>query len=395
MSTFTLKLNAAKQSASWQLALDKYPFNLGKPNSPSLTEPDDRGKEQSIKPRRLREVRDRYTAAKPSLDAAAKRQQDFLAVLARQHGPRFRRVTLVNSSRLLLHLGRSSVLENVGLHCDRTTGLPVIPGTAVKGVISTWACWVEHFNDADGSFREFIGDSVQRRHFTQAESRLAAAIFGDNSASGSTAAGEVVFLGAFPTTPPVLELDIVTPHTDAAGHDRNPVPNPFLAIAPGTEWSFAFLANTRDGSQANAFLDQTAAWLSESLEQSGIGAKTAAGYGRFLVPEIWQSLTLDEAAKQALATKQEKESAAAERLAASRASTVGEFSNETDFQNRVLARLNKPGEYQVLQTEVQKIESNPANAPWIEKITAALRENKDARKRLKDKDWFPKTWLPQ
>jgi CRISPR type III-B/RAMP module RAMP protein Cmr6 len=44
----------------------------------------------------------------------------------------------VNSNRLLLHLGRASVLENVGIYCERTTGLPLIPGTAVKGVLSTF-----------------------------------------------------------------------------------------------------------------------------------------------------------------------------------------------------------------------------------------------------------------
>lgn len=271
MSTFALKLNAAKQSASWQLALDKFPFNLGKTSSPSLTEPDDKGKEQSIKPHRLREVRDRYTAAKPSLDDAAKRQQEFLATLARQHGPRFRRVTLVNSSRLLLHLGRSSVLENVGLHCERTTGLPVIPGTAVKGVVSTWACWAENQD------RETF--SVARSGFSPEVAR----VLGSNPANDPAArdaAGCITFLGGYPQSAPSLELDIVTPHPEE-GRGRI-TPSPFLAIKPDTKWDFVLIASSRLAeSEVAPVLDAASAWLGDCLTQIGLGAKTAAGYGNF------------------------------------------------------------------------------------------------------------------
>lgn len=397
MSTFTLKLNAAKKSASWQLALDKYPFDVERPDEVWTTRPDNRNQEQPIKPHRLREVRDRYTAAKPSLDAAAKRQQDFLAVLARQHGPRFRRVTLVNSSRLLLHLGRASVLENVGLHCERTTGLPVIPGTAVKGVVSTWACWAENFNEVAGSFRDFTADSMQRRHFTQAESRLAAAILGDNSANGSTAAGEVVFLGAFPKTPPILELDIVTPHTDAAGRDRAPVPNPFLAVAAGTPWEFTLLAAPHSTHrEASARLDQAESWLKEALCQCGLGAKTASGYGRFIPQPDWDEATLDEATKAEIAAQKQREDARTANLAAMRATSVGDYANEATFKNMVLAKLSL-GQINQLEQEIKKLRENPDNESWRGKLIDALRgkDMKDIRKKLKEKNWFPQDWLPQ
>jgi CRISPR type III-B/RAMP module RAMP protein Cmr6 len=383
MSTFAIKKQAADRSAAWQLALDKFPFQGG--SATSLPE-----KKIDV----LKRATD-SSRTSDSWNAAIRSKVRWLDCLATQHGSNLRLVTLVNSSRLLLHLGRSSVLENVGLHCDRTTGLPVIPGSAVKGVLSTWACWAEHFDEVTGEFREFTRDSIHRRRFTSEETKHAARIFGDDSSTGSTEAGEVTFLGAFPVKPPVLELDIVTPHTDPQGKDRNPVPNPFLAIAAGTEWKFAFLAKPRGGSDSAPLLDQAASWLVECLEQSGIGAKTAAGYGRFLTPARWNELTLDETARQAQRIQQEKDKAKADTLATIRASAIGDYANEATFNNLVINRLNKPGEYQQLQTEVKKIESNPANAPWIERITDALRDNKDARKRLRDKDWFPKTWLPQ
>jgi CRISPR-associated protein Cmr6 len=380
MTTLAIKLQAAKTSPAWQLVLDKFPFGNGP--VPSLPE------------RKLDALKS--VVERPQSNAhwtsSIQSRTAWLNSLANQHGKRLLVVELVNSSRLLLHLGRSSVLENVGIHADRNTGLPVIPGSAVKGLLSTWACWEEHFNEADGSFREFTITSTQRRDFRQTAPALASAIFGDDSEGGSTAAGAVNFLGAFPSKPPRLELDIVTPHTDANGRDRNPVPNPFLAIAAGTPWRFAFLA-TRE-KDATIHLAQVESWLTEALEQSGIGAKTAAGYGRFLAPQLWQDAALDEATKQQESEKAAKEIANRERIAELRAGDAGDYS-PASFENAVIKRLNKPGEYSLLETEIKTLRNNPANAPWIFKLTEALRESKDARKKLRDKDWFPKEWLPQ
>ncbi len=271
MSTFALKLAAARTSPAWQLALDKFPYNLTRTTTPSLTAPDDRRKEQSIKPQRLREIKDRAAAASGEWKAAIASKLAFLDTLERQHSPRFRRLTLVNSSRLLLHLGRSSVLENVGLYCDRTTGLPLIPGPAVKGIVSTWACW-------EGN--------QGRDDFTSARSELnpaIAAILGSNPDKEHPVnhiAGNISFLGGFPSTLPSLDLDIVTPHPDD-GKGRI-TPNPFLAIAAGSIWHFPLIASSRlnDG-DAKAMLQKAATWLEEALIQLGMGAKTAAGFGGF------------------------------------------------------------------------------------------------------------------
>lgn len=280
MSTFTLKLNAAKNTSAWHLALDKYPFDIQRPNAVWLTRPDDRNKEQSIKPHRLREIKERAAAATAEWKTALARQQRFLAALSIQHGSRFRRVSLVNSSRLLLHLGRASVLENVGLYCERTTGLPLIPGSAVKGVVSTWACW-----EGNASRDTF---TLQRSQFGSE----IADILGANPANDSgvkDSAGGICFLGGFPQTVPGLELDIVTPHPQE-GRGRI-TPSSFLAIRPETKWDFALLAAPRiDPQKADAFLNRAICWITDCLTQVGVGAKTAAGYGNF------RSLTESEVA---------------------------------------------------------------------------------------------------
>jgi len=205
----------------------------------------------------------------------------WLETLKSQLGDRFGCVELVAESRLLLHLGRANVLENVGLYCDHTTGLPLIPGTALKGIVSAWACWAEHFNPAGhGSFRGFTESSRQRRNFTAEEARLACRILGDNSAAGSESAGEVIFVGGFPLTPPRLGLDIVNPHHDTNGNPVDPKPNTFLCLEPGALWRFVFYVRAGVPDAAD-LLKQTSTWIEEALTQLGIGAKTAAGYGRF------------------------------------------------------------------------------------------------------------------
>lgn len=223
-----------------------------------------------------------------SLSEYPNRTLTWLDSLKRQHGARFGFVELVADSRLLLHLGRANVLENVGLYADRTTGLPLIPGTALKGVVSTWACWANHFNVADGSFREFHRESTQRRNFDAEEAKLARQILGDDSQTGSEHAGDVIFIGGFPLTPPALGLDIVNPHHESSGQEKTKLtPNAFLCVEPQpvTIWRFAYFVRTGTPDHGN-ILTQTERWIKEALTQLGIGAKTAAGYGRFRDPTI-------------------------------------------------------------------------------------------------------------
>lgn len=395
MSTLALKIEAARRSRAWQLALDKFPFNLGNPTLPSLTGTDDRNKERSIKSERLHQARHAAAGAQ-ALDwkVSAKSRMGFLNLLEKQHGPAFRRVPLVNSSRLLLHLGRASVLENVGIHADRTTGLPVIPGSAVKGAVSTWACWESHFEEADGSFRPFTETSVQRSRFV--DPHQAFRILGDNAPSGSTAAGEIVFIGAWPEQPPVLGWDIVTPHHDPTGKSRDPVPNPFLCIEAGTTWHFALLAQPRGETRDYpGLLDTAQRWLTEGLEQSGIGAKTAAGYGRFMPPAAWIAATKSAGDLARMESETAKAREREENFEKLKESRIGDYT-EVTFKGAVLNLLTQPQKAQLLQAEIERIRNNPANQPWIARLTEGLRgkEMRDHRKRLKEKTWFPQDWIP-
>ncbi len=377
----------AKRCDAWHLRLDKLSLER------------DGGAE--AKTEALITARDCYRRNTPiHLKPASGRCLAWLAVLQRQHGARFGTLDLVAESRLLLHLGRASVLENVGLYAERTTGLPIIPGTALKGVVSTWACWAEHFNPADHSFRVFDRESTPRRGFSAPEAKLAQRILGDDTSVGSEHAGDVVFLGGFPTSPPSLGLDIVNPHHDANGTDKqNLTPNAFLCVEPSTRWRFAFFV--RPGApDAAVLLAQTKTWIEEVLTQTGIGAKTAAGYGRFRPPSaadraVEQEQEARDAADQAEAAQAaEAEAKKAQRQAVAQAALKSDYPNPATFRNRVLDKLS-PAVLEQLRAEVPLLQKpeNEGRRDEIKRLLAS-KEYKDIRRRLRDKDWFPKEWLP-
>lgn len=293
------------------------------------------------------------------------------AALKQQHGQRYRCVTLRSESPLLLHLGRASVLENVGIYTDRTSGVPAIPGSAVKGVLSTWAIWEANQN-RDGSFPEVNQWCLHRDAFPADHARR---ILGCDSHGGSEHSGEIVFVGAFPKSVPTLGLDIVNPHRNVNGQNTSPVPNCFLCVESGAQWDFIFFARP-GASDSEELLNTTSRWLVEVLAIHGIGAKTASGYGRF-VP-------LTPSGNPAVASGVETKGAA----------SSNDYPNETTFKNRIIEKLT-PNRLQEFEKEIPFLRK-PENAEALAKLKAwlASKDRKDLRKKLKDKAWFPADWLP-
>lgn len=343
---------------AWTLYLDKLSFQ--------------RGGDAEAKTSALKKAKDIYQNPKSRTHfQESLPSKRWHAALKQQHGQRYRCVTLKSESPLLLHLGRASVLENVGIYTERTSGIPTIPGSAVKGVLSTWATWEAH-QQPDGSFPEEGRWSLRRRTFPEEHARR---ILGCNSDGGSEHAGEIVFVGAFPRTIPSLGLDIVNPHRNASGQHTSPVPNCFLCVEPGAHWDFVFFA--RPGTpEAQELLNTTTRWLQEVLSTQGIGAKTASGYGRFvpLAPAGNPSGDGSNVVKAA--------------------TVINDYPNEATFKNRVLEKLT-PNRLQEFQKEIS-ILTKPENAEALAKLREwlASKERKDLRKKLKEKAWFPADWLP-
>ena len=179
-------------------------------------------------------------------------------------------------SRFVTGLGRNHPVEN-GFAWHSTLGTPFLPGSSVKGLVRAWAR-----SKNTPRLDEILGNP----------SRI----------------GRFCFLDAIPVKPVRLETDVMTPHyaawgeNDPPGDWRSPVPIPFLTTAAGTSFLFGIIprlppASGNDADVTNPAssptrpldqicdLDQVADWLRSALEWLGGGAKTAVGYGRFILDE--------------------------------------------------------------------------------------------------------------
>ena len=247
--------------------------------------------------------------------------------------------TLEACSRLAVGLGAHSVLET-SLTLHRPYGYPIIPGSALKGLVRAVAlfeladklgvkalslaeywqrnppdekahcdtplerleklleggmtdskrqqAWSELLGDealpADVAIRQLTPEQFDGRD----DVRTFGAVFGTLVAEGS-----VIFFGALPEAPPTLAAEIMTPHyshyyrgENIAPHDADdPVPVAFLTVAEGSRFRFALGLTPRCPDSERVRLRQKATcWLKKGLREQGIGAKTAAGYGLFGKP---------------------------------------------------------------------------------------------------------------
>ena len=240
------------------------------------------------------------------------------------HPPAARLIHARLMSRLMVNMA-GGVMENAGLHLDRY-GLPLIPGSAIKGCARRAALaalreWCETGTKPEGDDNLF---TTLCTPFPTPAALLAtiARTFGwvDTDWSDDLAdfrwaadekwlelraqtrellgspiaketAGSIAFLDAHPNRDPGIVLDVVTPHHTkyyeskdphaVATDTEEPVPVYFPAVREqGENDHFTFpLVPLRRADAALLNFAQTA--LRTGLEVFGIGAKTNAGYGWF------------------------------------------------------------------------------------------------------------------
>lgn len=247
-------------------------------------------------------------------------------------------------SRLIVGLGGKGPLE-VGITLDRVTGLPYIPGSALKGVSRSmylyliaeavgvpalapeqYAKWKEKDRQKDrptplelldeylaaedkertAKLRQALHDIDQNpdhvfenlKHNAQ-EVNTFRLIFGSNAESGAVVFHHAV-VKELPANGSLFELDVMTPHFkdyyDAANAGRTKLPAPsddqspnpvsFVTVAAGTVFSFAISlrrpSSSSDPTESEKALKMAYTLLRHSIDAWGVGAKTAAGYGYFI-----------------------------------------------------------------------------------------------------------------
>lgn len=191
------------------------------------------------------------------------------------------------TSPLVTGIGESHPHE-VGMVFDNNLGVPYIPASGIKGIARfahTLSIWEDGL-PADSQENLIDRDANgQIRGFNDEEYEPVYSLFGNQKNRG-----RVIFLDAYPARVPGLHVDIMNPHYgDYYGDEKKTIspadylsPNPikFLTVAPGTV--FFFRAVAERGADLPA---KVRAALIRALTEEGVGAKTAVGYGRFIVDE--------------------------------------------------------------------------------------------------------------
>lgn len=193
---------------------------------------------------------------------------------------------------LIIGLGGGSVYETaITLH--HVYGFPYLPASSLKGALRSYLI-TRYFDQNEGKAfenkvmcdifgcpKEIREEKDKKNYTTYYEEERQ---------------GKMIFFDAMPTESPEnsIELDIMNPHypkyygeNKAPDDFQNPIPVFFLRV---TNLSFQVIVGLRKGAtnetiadfagkQGKDLLTLTAELLTEALENFGIGAKTALGYG--------------------------------------------------------------------------------------------------------------------
>ncbi len=195
--------------------------------------------------------------------------------------------------RIIVGLGGKGPLE-FGITLHPVTGLPYIPGSALKGLCRSYALLTLA---AHAEINVIIESEALKQldelliagnydHLPEAlHYRLA---FGSQENAGGCVFYDAVLKYLDPRNS-IFTLDVMTPHfvkyyTNGGGKapDDGDNPNPVSYVTVTEGVSFVFAIGQRGG-----FIDtedtvkQTRRWLRKALQELGVGAKTAQGYGVF------------------------------------------------------------------------------------------------------------------
>ena len=186
--------------------------------------------------------------------------------------------SLTTTSRLIIGLGIDSALQ-FGLTFHPTYGTPMIPGSSLKGVVSAYAASVGGPEWAKSGFEnQSIGGQMGVEIF----GGLLSAQSSKRLVGGSVAFLDALWIPRDDSQESPYQLEIVNPHYGGyyGGGVRppdgmeNPIPFQFLALRKGEKFLFALQGPDEARREARKILEL-------ALEHSGVGGKTALGYGRF------------------------------------------------------------------------------------------------------------------
>lgn len=204
--------------------------------------------------------------------------------------------------RLIVNLS-DSLIQNAGICLDRHTGVPYIPGSAVKGVTRHVA--LDHLRKGNLSITDFMMIFGASEADFMESGELSS--FADSvEKSKMTQKGGVDFLAAYPVQKePLIAVDIVNVHRPGYYESGNledlaketPRPNTFPTVEVGARFAFCTVQNAIGVS--SELFGRVHDLLVEAITLHGIGGKTGAGYGWFkdVTAEVEAKIEADERVK--------------------------------------------------------------------------------------------------
>jgi len=190
-----------------------------------------------------------------------------------------------------------------GMVLDHISGAPYIPVASQKGVMRL-AHIINSLMDDNGKWRDIeslLDAGIVEKKTNKAgekediwrEDDSSKTLFGFSEKDKSLA-GQMVVLDAYPMEPPELSEEILNPHfrnyysgERGPTEDQSPNPIKFMVVRPGARFVFRILlrpplANAPESDQEllTAIITKN---IRRAVEEEGMGAKTALGFGRFQV----------------------------------------------------------------------------------------------------------------
>lgn len=176
-----------------------------------------------------------------------------------------------------------------GLQFDYTSGLPVIPGSSVKGVIRSAFPTIkedkEQSNEADAEklnyIKSLIADIPEFSSLVIEDNDILE--LGNQMFNHGDIFADALLVGYGTRTKPqvpvnqILAEDYITPHT--GGPLAQPIPIKIVKVAPEVTFAFCFKFNVTKIGTKEVTAEMKESLCTAILQDLGIGAKTNVGYG--------------------------------------------------------------------------------------------------------------------
>ncbi len=293
---------------------------------------------------------------------------------------------LQTSGRLIVGLGTENVLE-AGITLHHTYGMPILPGSALKGLAAHYCdqVWGERNlptpSDEARKFRNSRPEDRKNQRPAEPQGQYHKLLFGSTDDSGCVVFHDGWFIPD--SEPDPLKLDVMTPHhlnwLDGSVPPTDfdsPNPVPFLSIAGRFHIAVSWCGPLDAEGRWKWFLAHAAECLRDALFHWGIGGKTTSGYGRF-DKDKWKA---DEAKRLAEAKQR--------RIAAEREATLATMSPiERKIQEFLEQHPNKAEkrEWLKLYEELRKSEGRFNTPEERRAVALRVKAGMQADKVWKDK----------